>query len=365
MAATSEDRTILCPVTNATPILMFIRIFSVGCRRLTNNTQILMKRLSLAVITVLFFAFQSQAQLSSATGGASSLLPNSPTSNTNVGIGTTTPTEKLEVAGKIKAETGIFSREVPNGATFSSVQERSIQCNVLSAGAMLDSSWNYRTLQFWDCPQSNIDANPVVIFNLEDRNYKSRFWFNATANSSSQLLLRDRNQNEVFKLYEDGSDNLWIHMPKPSSRFIIGGWAEYAPGLAHKLVVQNGSALIEGNILTNSNIGIGTVNFTDGADTYRLSVKGAIRAERVRVYTNWADYVFEGNYKLPTLKQVEEHINEKGHLINIPSAKEVEEKGIDLGEMNKLLLEKIEELTLYMIEMDKEIQNLKSNLKAK
>ena len=282
---------------------------------------------------------------------------------TNVGIGTITPSERLEVIGTVKAQTGIFCNEVPNGVTFANTQQRALQCNVISAGAMLDSSSNYRTFQFWDFPQSNLDANPTVIFNLEDRNYKSRFLFEASSNSYSQLLLSDRNQNEVFKLYEDGSDNLWIHLPKPNSRLIIGGWANYSPGLAHKLVVQDGSALIEGNILTNSNIGIGTSNFTDGADTYRLSVNGAIRANRVRVYTNWADYVFEENYKLPTLKQVEEHIKEKGHLMNIPSAKEVEAEGIDLGEMNKLLLQKVEELTLYVIQLNKELEAMKIELK--
>jgi len=68
----------------------------------------------------------------------------------------------------------------------------------------------------------------------------------------------------------------------------------------------------------------------------------------------WADYVFKEDYHLPTLEEVEKHIKEKGHLINIPSAKEVNDNGIQLGEMNKLLLEKIEELTLYIIKQEKD-----------
>ena len=118
-------------------------------------------------------------------------------------------------------------------------------------------------------------------------------------------------------------------------------------------------------LLTQSNsfLGIGTSNFVDGSDTYRLSVKGAIRADRVKVYTTWADYVFNKDYNLPTIEEVEQHIKDYGHLKDIPSAKEVEVKGIDLGEMNKLLLQKIEELTLYMIEMKKEINMLKSQTK--
>ncbi|RDY60774.1 hypothetical protein DX873_00910 [Flagellimonas nanhaiensis] len=101
----------------------------------------------------------------------------------------------------------------------------------------------------------------------------------------------------------------------------------------------------------SGNIGIGTTN----PGTWKLAVKGKIRAEEIKVETGWADYVFDEDYHLPTLEEVEKHIQEKGHLINIPSAEEVEENGIQLGEMNKLLLEKIEELTLYTLQQQKEI----------
>jgi len=67
---------------------------------------------------------------------------------------------------------------------------------------------------------------------------------------------------------------------------------------------------------------------------------------------------------LPTLEEVEKHIIEKGHLKGIPSAGDVAQNGIELGEMNKLLLQKIEELTLYLIEQNKETQKLKLELKT-
>jgi len=112
----------------------------------------------------------------------------------------------------------------------------------------------------------------------------------------------------------------------------------------------------------NGNLGIGTSN--PGA--YKLVVNGKIRAKEIKVETGWADYVFKDDYVLPTLAQVEKHIKEKGHLPNIPSAKEVSEKGIELGEMNKLLLEKIEELTLYTLQQEKrliQLENLIKNFK--
>ena len=94
---------------------------------------------------------------------------------------------------------------------------------------------------------------------------------------------------------------------------------------------------------------------------YRMFVKDGIRTEKVKVdvatANGWADYVFKKDYRLRTLEEVEKHIAEKGHLPNIPSATEVEKNGINLGEMDVKLLEKIEELTLYSIEQNKQLQN--------
>ncbi len=104
-------------------------------------------------------------------------------------------------------------------------------------------------------------------------------------------------------------------------------------------------------------VGIGTTD-TKG---FELGVNGKIAALEVKValYDNWPDYVFEKDYKLPTLKEVEKHIQEKGHLKDIPNAGEVKKDGIFLGEMNAKLLQKIEELTLYTIQQEKEITSLK------
>jgi len=102
------------------------------------------------------------------------------------------------------------------------------------------------------------------------------------------------------------------------------------------------------------NVGIGTLS----PGTWKLAVNGKIRAKEIKVETGWSDFVFYDDYKLPTLQEVEKHIEENGHLKDIPSAKEVEENGIFLGEMNSKLLQKIEELTLYTIQQEKKIQKL-------
>ncbi|QXP60425.1 hypothetical protein [Olleya sp. HaHaR_3_96] len=108
-------------------------------------------------------------------------------------------------------------------------------------------------------------------------------------------------------------------------------------------------------IVDNGNVGIGTTN----NEAWKLAVNGNIRAKEIKVETEWADFVFNEDYKLPTLQEVENHIKENKHLKDIPSAKEVEENGIFLGEMDSKLLLKIEELTLYLIQQQKEIEKLK------
>tara|TARA_R110002074_G_scaffold5143_5_gene25270 strand:+ start:12075 stop:13544 length:1470 start_codon:yes stop_codon:yes gene_type:complete len=107
----------------------------------------------------------------------------------------------------------------------------------------------------------------------------------------------------------------------------------------------------------SDNLAIGRSTVPTG---YKLAVDGKIRSREVKVDNdNWADYVFLKEYKLPTLQEVEKHIKEKGHLINIPSAAIVKANGLELGEINRLLLEKIEELTLYTLEQEREIIKLK------
>ncbi|SNR16050.1 hypothetical protein [Tenacibaculum jejuense] len=105
------------------------------------------------------------------------------------------------------------------------------------------------------------------------------------------------------------------------------------------------------------NVGIGTIN----PKGFKLGVNGKIAATEVKVatYANWADFVFKKDYNLPTLAEVENHIKTNGHLVDIPSAEEVKQNGFYLGAMDARLLQKIEELTLYTIQQEKEIKRLK------
>jgi hypothetical protein len=114
-------------------------------------------------------------------------------------------------------------------------------------------------------------------------------------------------------------------------------------------------------------IAVGELSIADRAAAtsggYRLLVKGGMITEKIKVATattgDWSDYVFDDDYKKMSLESVEAYVKENKHLPNVPSTEEMMKNGNDLGKTDAKLLEKIEELTLYMIEMNKEIKALK------
>jgi hypothetical protein len=127
---------------------------------------------------------------------------------------------------------------------------------------------------------------------------------------------------------------------------------------------------VMGSVYANDKIFIGTrgdgtagnpaLTPTQLGGNYKLFVNGSAIFTKavVRLTSSWADYVFEPTYKLPTLSQVEAYITKHKHLEGVPSATEVKEKGIDLGDNQTILLKKVEELTLYMIELNKKVEVL-------
>ena len=105
---------------------------------------------------------------------------------------------------------------------------------------------------------------------------------------------------------------------------------------------------------------VGNVGINNDSPTYKLDVTGTIRASAVKVEAQTADFVFDDNYNLATLENVKKFIEENKHLPDIPSAKEMTSDDVDLAEMNMLLLQKIEELTLYQIGLLERIKALEA-----
>jgi hypothetical protein len=129
------------------------------------------------------------------------------------------------------------------------------------------------------------------------------------------------------------------------------GYISYQDAKWYKKFSVNGS----GTGYFSGNLGIGTTT-----PSAKLDVAGTIRATEIKVEAQTADFVFDENYSLRSLDEVEDFIKTNGHLPSIPSAERMEKDGVNLAEMNKLLLQKIEELTLYAIEKEKEVRELKA-----
>lgn len=125
----------------------------------------------------------------------------------------------------------------------------------------------------------------------------------------------------------------------------------------------DGNETLGGDLKVDGGVGIGT---TCIPVDYKLAVEGKIGAREVKVNADsWCDYVFDEDYKLLSLGDLENYIKKNKHLPEIPTTKEVTEKGVLLGEMQTKLLKKVEELTLYTIELKKEIEQLKKQINSK
>lgn len=140
-----------------------------------------------------------------------------------------------------------------------------------------------------------------------------------------------------------------------STQVALTGTQSYIPKFVSG--VELGNSLIYDN---GQSIGIGTTSI--GSTSYKLYVEGAIRSRKVKVdQTSWPDYVFADEYKLRSIAELEKFIQTNHHLPEVPSAKEVETSGLDLGDNQAVLLRKIEELSLYVILLQKQIDELKKN----
>ncbi len=157
-----------------------------------------------------------------------------------------------------------------------------------------------------------------------------------------------------------------------SSRVIgVQGYATATTGGGERIGVygsasggtSNWGSYFVGSNYMSGDLRIGT---TTEATGYTLSVNGKIACEEVLVQdmASWPDYVFKSDYELMSLEDLEQSIRENGHLPGLPSAREIESGGLHLGNMQKQVVEKVEELTLYTIEQGKMLRELKKELET-
>lgn len=189
-----------------------------------------------------------------------------------------------------------------------------------------------------------------------------------TTDSTTDNFVRLENKGVTNSLLYIGSASTVFPVIDYRKKNVIESYSDLhisAANAGSNLYFETGrltaAATIRMTINSMGNVGIGTA----APGSYKLAVEGTIGARRMKVTQgSWADFVFHPDYVLPTLQEVERFIKANRHLPEIPSAEEVEKEGLDVGEMNKKLLQKIEELTLYMIEVKKENNILRKRMDA-
>ena len=205
-------------------------------------------------------------------------------------------------------------------------------------------NFTHQNINFSAAPRTAL--NPMSI----------KLWDNYNNGGPSQfgtvLEIYGLSSHQTSQLYFGGWDDSKIRYRE--AFYAQNSWSNWITLLDSKNNVESGGRLMingTGNhFISEGNLGIGTTTPNE-----KLSVNGKIRAHEVKVETaNWPDYVFEQDYKLLSLTEIEAYIKKNKHLPEIPSATQVTDNGLDLGEMNKLLLTKVEELTLYLIQIEKE-----------
>ncbi|MCL1666890.1 hypothetical protein M2T82_02320 [Elizabethkingia ursingii] len=228
----------------------------------------------------------------------------------------------------------------------------------LSAVPITESGFNVPSGVYVANWEINANTQSMNIDNLYSKNGNIGIGTTNPENSESWNRVLEVKGNETSKFINSTSTistGVWSHdygfYGSPA-----GGMAGTSTNHPYSLVTNKTPKM---TISTDGNIGIGTTNPQN-----KLDVNGTLHAKEVKVdMIGWADFVFEKDYQLPTLDEVEQHIHEKGHLPNIPNTKEVTKNGLSLGESQKLLLQKIEELTLYSIEQNKLIKEQHERLK--
>ena len=272
--------------------------------------------------------------------------------NGNLGVGTTTPMTKLDVNGSVKVDK--VSSPHTSLQIGHDVNDRIIADNYAAK--------NYGGGMFFRVtpdPSLNIGYNYIDVMSLSDKG-------NVGIGRLKPNSKLDVNGSVKFDQTSYAHTNLQIGHDINDRIFADNSITKnYGGGMFFRVTsdpsLNIGHNYIDVMMITDKGkVGIGT----GITGNHKLAVEGSIGAREIKVEgSGWSDFVFAKEYKLPTLTQVEKHIKEKGHLQNIPSAAEVKKDGFFLGEMDAKLLQKIEELTLYTIQQEKQLKKQSKSIK--
>ncbi len=277
-------------------------------------------------------------------------------SNGNVGVGTTNPQDLLHLAS-----TGGINLTI-EADTNNSGKDQNARIVMSQDGGQVGARIGFRDGDNSLEVMQEFGDSLILGTNNSDQVTVTAGGLVGIGTSQPNHELVVQGNDPTIQLRDDTTDNsanaARLELLERAGGSFDGGAFFWWNGDTNKLLIGTKQSGVNTNVLvidraTNS-VGIGTQ--TPG--NYRLAVNGPIRAKEIVVETGWSDFVFDPNYELRTLEEVEAHIKQHGHLPEIPSAEEVAENGVKVGEMESKLLQKVEELTLHLIEMNKRVKVL-------
>lgn len=298
--------------------------------------------------------------------------------NGNVGIGIAVPTEKLDIGGNLRVSNTIFSDQVST-VGLSSVTG--------AFSGRLTASENVVISGLTGMGVSDPVERLEVAGNIKASGFVSADQINTIGTSTSTLHVDETVKVQGEAIFDT---RIGIGISAPTEALDVAGniraLGDLTANATNTQTMNAGTATVsdalnvngttQTNVLEASEFNVATqtagsirttqlmVNTERIPEGFVMAVDGNMLATRVEVFApeNWPDYVFSDNYRLRTLTEVEQYIKKHGHLPNVPSAEKMQQGGYSLSQMDANLLEKIEELTLYMIELKKENEALKSQL---
>ena len=241
-----------------------------------------------------------------------------------------------------------------------------------------DGAISFAAGNTWNSPLTGFTNNQITQTALENNYTKMKITYDGlvgigTKNPTAMLHIIGTvgNGNKglmLSKITSSGTKNLFFCQDSPGWNYnqstVKGDFGIFwndggSKNRSAGLVIGPHADKTSLRIDANGNVGIGTNlknNTYNSINNYfKLSVKGSVRAEEIIVETGWADFVFEDEYNLKTIEDVAKFITINNHLPDVPSAKHIETNGVKIGEMQKIQMQKIEELTLYTIQQHNEI----------